>query len=169
MAGGMRSDLARAQRKLDAVVKELDGSAMRDRLEKFGKAAADVASSAVPTDIGDQSMSHWWKSSPIDIVAESKALDDRTVEVRPPRKTRGPWRVLEEGRKGYAAGDFRVSGMRYRKRTDDWVQKRRRVKRAMGATTGKQTWTDAVVLVRNWAPGRLPRRTASDVKRIFGR
>ena len=161
------SDFARVIRKAQATQRELSGDAAKKRLERVGKAAAKIADSAVRADIGDQSMSHWWKSAPIDIVAQSKALDERSVEVAPPRKTRGPWRVLEEGRKAYAAGDFRISGMRYRKKSDDWVQKRRRVKRAVGATAGKQTWSDAVQMIERQVPDLMADEAAKAFRRVW--
>lgn len=135
------------QRRLGAFAAEIDGTAMDKWMLELGKKCVGDAEAAVRVDIGDLSMSRWWRRSPIAMTARAELKKAKHVEVRPPAKTRGPWRVLEQGRQSYAAGDRRVSGRRFAEKKGEWVTKYRRVKRATGAAAGKETWSDALDLM----------------------
>lgn len=135
------------QRKLTSFAAEIDGTAMDQWMLGLGKKCIGDAETAVRIDIGDLSMSRWWRRSPIKMTAEAELKKSKYVDIRPPAKSRGPWRVLEQGRQSYAAGDRRVSGRRFAEKKGEWVTKYRKVKRATGAAAGKDTWTDAVDLM----------------------
>lgn len=145
------SDLARVQRKCKQMDAELIGANARKRLLDTAKRCIEVdIPTAVRGDIGDQSMSRWWRANPIQIAGEvnrKAQLDNLSVEIRPKGKARGPMRVLEDGRQAHEAGDKRVAGVRLRKKTNDYVTKYRKVKRKTGAAAGKQTWSDATSLM----------------------
>ena len=162
-------------RKSQVMQDELNGTAARKRLESIGKKATKIADSAVPADIGDQSLSNWWRAGkfegPIGIVTESKMIGDTEVEVAPKRKTRGPWRLLEEGRQATRTDDkgrmFRIAGKRVVKKTGERVDKKRKVNRRSGASRGWGTWTDATVMVADEVPQLVAEETRKAFRKAF--
>lgn len=109
------------------------------------KAVETISRREVPRDAGGDDVLSGWPRKPN--VSRWELKDPRitpntaSVTVRPVGAARGPFRILEDGRKAYRAGDSRASGVRYRKRTDDYVLKTRSVKGNVGATKGKGTFT----------------------------
>lgn len=159
----MADDLGAFARRLDALAADL-GRAAEESLKELGKAAEDDAREAVRGDLGDLSMSHWWTGRPIDITAKAEVQGDGVL-IRPGRKERSPWRVLQDGRQASKAGDRRNSGTYTRKRDGAVVQKTRKVKRSSGATGGRGTWTTAVGLMAERTPKREHRVVQSVLRK----
>ncbi len=130
----------------------LIGQARTDMLNDVGEKAASLFDAAVRSDLGDQSMSNWRYKRPIPVVAEHKVTGADTVVVTPKRPAKGPFKVLDQGRSAYAAGDRRVSGKRTRKRDGAVLDKTRVVKRNTGATAGRGTWDDGATEVARQVP-----------------
>ncbi len=143
--------------KLDAISKEYEGPKLRKIVTDLGKAAQKDADEALRADIGDQSMSHWRRDKPFDLSVDSKLESDSSVTIGPARKIQGPWRVLNEGRSSYSAGDRRQTGFRTVKKTGERVAKTRKVKRNIGAHGGKGTWNDALGKIEQRTPVRIAR------------
>lgn len=166
------NDLMRVSRRCDVMASEMEGPAAMRRVVEVARRCATIdAPSAVKGDIGDLSLSNWWRSNPIELSAEvnGKAqLDGAAAEVRPRGKSAGPWRVLTDGRKSYEAGDRRVSGVRLRKKTNDYVTKYRKVKRRTGAHGGKETWRDATTLMATRASRELPDGVSRAFRSVWG-
>lgn len=117
----------------------------RHILPLAAKAVESISRQEVPRDAGgDDVLSGWPRKPGVSRWEFKDPLESPTsasVTVRPVGAARGPFRVLEDGRKAYRAGDSRAAGVRYRKRTDDHVVKTRTVKGAVGAMKGKGTFT----------------------------
>lgn len=155
----MSRDLAAFGLKVDKVLNELDDPALFRAVGMEGK---KLANRAVRIDIGDMSMSGWRRGKPFDITSRFDVAE-RTVEISPERRAKGPMRVLEEGRKSYQAGDTRSSGTRTRKKDGVVVNKTRRVKRNVGSTAGKNTWSDATADMER----ELPKVAHQHVTRVL--
>ena len=117
----------------------------RHILPLAAKAVEQVSRREIPHDAGgDDSLSGWPGKPDIsrwELQDERVTPGSASVVVYPVKGARGPLRVLEDGRKAYRAGDSRVSGVRLRKRTNDYVLKTRGVKRNVGATKAKHTFS----------------------------
>jgi hypothetical protein len=163
----MADDLGAFARKLDNIMDSFVGRVNDETLREIGNAAVRDAAGALAADIGDQSMSRWPVGKPFELTAEAK-LEAGGVSVTPVRNARGPWRVLESGRAGYAAGDRRNSGTRTRKSDGVVVQKTRKVKRATGAAGGRGTWSAAVETMQRETPGRVDEAFQRVLRRQFG-
>lgn len=157
---------------MELVAREMDGTAARARLARVGKATEDDddVGRAVVADLGDHSMSHWRTKSgdPIDITGQAKELSDSELEVAPTPRSRGPMRVLTDGRQSYGAGDRRQSGSRLNK-AGERVAKTRKVKRNVGAQAGKGTWGDATEIMQREMPARYEAELAADLARHLRR
>lgn len=149
----MPDDFAAFNRKLDVLRDQLDGKQLQSSLEAVAKAAKDDAAEAVRGDLGDQSMSHWRRGNPFQIAARYDFPSDHEIEVKPTPRTRGPWRVLEEGRKAGGAFDLVQVG-RARK---DGTRRAKSRGRNQGGTGGKSTWSDAEALMDKRTPARVDR------------
>jgi hypothetical protein len=150
----MADDFASFNRKLDDFRSELDGTKLKAKLDQIGKAAKDDAAKAVQGDLGDQSMSNWRRGSPFKIEARYDLKGDHEIEVTPTPRARGPWRVLEDGRRGGSATDLVLVG-RVRKKSGTRRAKSRG--RNQGATAGKNTWSEAVEIMERETPKRVDR------------
>lgn len=145
-------DWQRLQKRVDGLVSEFDGSAFKTRLKAVGKELEPLIEDAVKSDIGDTSMSGWRHKAPMNLTGysapstsvQSGIFMAPSVKHAVWNRGLGPMRVLQDGRQAYNAGDRRASGWRTKKKTGEVVQKFRKVKRKVGATKGKQTWTHAV-------------------------
>lgn len=155
----MSVNLAAFGLKVDKVLDELDDPGLFRAVGMEGK---KLANRAVRNDIGDMSMSGWRRGKPFDIGSRFDVAE-RTVEISPQRIAKGPMRVLEEGRKAYRAGDSRSSGTRTRKRDGAVINKSRTVKRNVGATRGKNTWSDATEAMER----ELPKAAHEHVTRVL--
>lgn len=147
----MADTFASFNRKLDDFRGELDGSKLQRKLEAIGKAAKEDAHGAVRGDIGDQSMSNWWRGRPIQVQARYDLKGDSTIEVTPTPRSRGPWRVLEDGRRPGGAYDLVQVG-RVRKNGTRRAKSRGR---NQGATAAKTTWSDALAIMERETPKRV--------------
>ena len=131
-------------KKFDQVAAEFDGRQLRKSLEVIGKETkADIAE-AVAGDIGsDHAMRGWRRDKPFEVLGRYDIVSDHEIEMTPTRKGRGPMRVLQEGRTAYNAGDKRRKGSYTSKKTGLKTDRFRKVKRNIGATKPKDTWSDA--------------------------
>ena len=156
-------DLAAFALKVDKVLNELDDPGLFRAVGMEGKKLADRA---VRNDIGDMSMSGWRRGNPFDVKSRFD-VSERTVEISPERRVRGPMRVLEEGRKAYNAGDSRSSGSRVRKRDGAVIAKTRKVKRNVGAHGGKNTWSDATADMERELPKAAHQHVTKVLRKHF--
>jgi hypothetical protein len=149
----MADTFASFSRKIGDLESELDGSKLKAKLEQIGKESKGDAEKAVRGDLGDLSMSNWRRGSPIQILARYDLRSDHEIEVTPSPRARGPWRVLEDGRRGGAATDLVLVG-RVRKSGTRRAKSRGR---NQGGTAGKSTWSDAVAIMERETPKRVDR------------
>lgn len=150
-------------KRVEGFADDLAGQALRAASEKVGKAAKGDASEAVRGDLGDESMSHWRRRAPIQIAARYDVKSDHQVEVLPTPRSRGPWRVLEDGRSAGSATDVVQVG-RVRKNGTRRAKSRGR---NQGGTGGRKTWTAAVVLMADRTPGRVNKELGRSMSRHF--
>lgn len=120
----------------------------RQVLNRIGVAAKKDADEAVGGDVSDRSMSGWWRGRPIQVGARFDVVSADEVKVSPTPRSRGPWRVLEEGRQ---AGTSK--------------SRRGRAPRTVGATRGKGTWSDAVDKMERRTPERFARELNTVLRR----
>ncbi len=118
---------------------------LTEMVKAVGEQAQKDADRALTADLGDTSMSHWRRGQPFDLKVESKLTAPTVVEVRPTGKGRGPWRVLEEGRKHGSAFDLVLVGRVRKKGRNAGTRRGKTRGRNQGATGAKTTWTEAVV------------------------
>jgi hypothetical protein len=78
-------------------------------------------------------------------------------------------RVLEQGRQAYSAGDKRRKGSYKSKKTGLVTERFGAVKRNVGATRGKGTWSDAVGLMQDRVPNRIAKQFNKDLSKILGK
>ena len=158
----MAGDFAPFLKKIDALQKELGGEGRKRMLTTLGKAAKDDVGQAVAGDLGDHSMSHWWRGRPIEILGRYDVKGD-TVEVTPALRSRGPFRVLEDGRRGGGSHDLVLVG-RVRR---DGTRRARSRGRTSGATRGKGTWSDAERLIKERTPRRASEEFVKSIHRAL--
>lgn len=164
MTVNVTSDLPQFLAKVDRLKAEVDGRALAKKLDEVGKGAKADAAEAVTGDIGDLSMSNWWRGRPIQIAARYDVVSDHEIEVAPTPRSRGPWRVLEEGRRGGSATDLVLVG-RVRK---SGTRRARSRGRNQGATAGKNTWSDAERLIEERTPDRVSKHVVEAAIRKAG-
>lgn len=150
----MTDSLQAFRLRVERLEAEFDGTAEAARLRRLGELSKPDISAAVRNDLGDLSMSGWKRGNPFEIGGMYEVVGPHEVEMAPARKVRGPMRVLEQGRAAYQSGDRRVGGTYITKRTGEVRTKYRKVKRTMGATQGKGTWTDAEAIMAAKMPPR---------------
>jgi hypothetical protein len=112
-----------------------------------GAQAKDNARTAVRSDLGDLSMSNWRPSKPIQLGSRWDSDGDGII-VQP--RPLGPWRVMEGGRR---------PGMS--------KQRRGRKSRRVGATAGKQTWSNAVSLMSRDVPKKIAKAKVAAVRKAW--
>lgn len=142
----------------------LQGPDAEKLLNVVGKAAKQDAAEAVEADLGDRSMSHWRRGNPIELAARYDVRSDSEVEVLPTPRSRGPWRVMEDGRRAGSAYDLVQVG-RVRK---DGTRRGRSRGRNSGATQGKNTWTEASALMEQRTPERVQDEHVKLIRRTLG-
>lgn len=155
--------------KIERVVNELNGSAAESRLTKVALQTKPDVADAVRGDLGDTSMSGWRRGKPFDILGRYEIKSDTEFEITPQRKGYGPMRVLEQGRQAYSAGDKRRKGTYKSKKTGLVTERFRAVKRGVGGTQGKGTWSDAVGLMKYRVPKRVAKQFQQDLSKILGK
>jgi hypothetical protein len=174
-------DWQRVVKKIDGLHAELDGTAFNKRLAKVGKDdLVPIVEKSIRRDAGgDLAMSGWRtkKGDQLQLTAHSEpaASVPTGIFISPAiqganwRKGHGPMRVLQDGRKSYVAGDRRRKGHRVKKKTGEVVDTFRKVKRNIGATRGKGTWSDAVAEMNRVAAKRVDERAVKDaLKKYWG-
>lgn len=135
--------------------KEINGNDLKKKLNEIGKAGkADVAE-AVQAELGDMSMSHWRRGRPINLVAGFTFPSSYQVEIRPSPRARGPFRVLEEGRRSGGAYDLVQVGRVRTKGKNAGTRRAKSRGRNQGGTGAKETWSDAVNLMELRMPDRV--------------
>lgn len=156
-------------KKIERVADELNGSAAESRLTKVALQTKPDVADAVKSDLGDTSMSGWSRGKPFEILGRYEIKSDTEFEIAPQRKGYGPMRVLEQGRQAYSAGDKRRKGTYKSKKTGLVTERFRAVKRNVGATRGKGTWSDAVGLMQDRVPNRVAKQFHKDLSKILGK
>ena len=156
-------------KKIERVADELNGSAAESRLTKVALQTKPDVAEAVKGDLGDTSMSGWRRGKPFDVLGRYEIKSDTEFEITPQRKGYGPMRVLEQGRQAYSAGDKRRKGSYKSKKTGLVTERFRAVKRNVGATRGKGTWSDAVGLMQDRVPNRIAKQFHKDMSKILGK
>jgi hypothetical protein len=156
-------------KKIERVAGELNGSAAESRLKKVALQTKPDVAEAVKGDLGDTSMSGWRRGKPFDVLGRYEIKSDSEFEITPQRKGYGPMRVLEQGRQAYSAGDKRRKGSYKSKKTGLVTERFRAVKRNIGATRGKGTWSDAVGLMQDRVPNRIAKQFHKDLSKILGK
>jgi hypothetical protein len=158
-------DLSAFARKLDRIEKDLAGkSGGEARMGRYGLLGKRAAVDALASDIGDASMSNWRRSKPIDLKPAYEVLSNHEVEIAPRPRQRGPWRVLESGRQARGKGD----AVRTKRRRKDGTFGTRKAKRAVGASPGKNTWTDARKLIEKRFFRAVHEDTTKVLRKHFG-
>jgi len=137
------------QAKLGKLERGFDGIAKQVAADSVGDVAV-----AVRGDIGDTSLSGWRRGSPIPVVGAFKVISPGVAEVSPKGRGAGPMRVMESGRNSDGgAGGFQGPGINFRTgRTSARARSTGRGgsskgRRWNGRTEGKDTWSDAAVLI----------------------
>lgn len=156
---GVRSGTYGLAVKIDSMVAEIDGRQAWSKLQAAAKYANEFG---VPPVLkadtgGDGFMSNWWREGsgrkknrrPIPIVTIVRSVGRFQVSVEPAARSRGPWRVLEEGRKANSAGVTYVKGHVKKGRVPksmylgDGMRLYRRNNRGASRSRPKYTWTKA--------------------------
>lgn len=148
--------------KMERLQREVGGEGQRRMLDVLGKGAKQDVEAAVHGDLGDLSMSRWWPGHPGQIEGRYDVKGD-TVEVTPTPRSRGRFRVLEDGRRGGGSHDLVLVG-RVRR---DGTRRARSRGRSSGATRGKGTWTDATNRIARETPKRAELEFVKSIKRVF--
>lgn len=147
--------------KIGQLQREMSGEAARRAMTRIGVEAKKDAVKAVKADIGDESMSGWWRPSvrrpnrkPIPIVTSFDIVSDTELELVPRGSAKGPMRVLEEGRKAGSAGEKREYVRKRKNKAGEisLATAYRTRKRNSGSTPAKHTWTHAVTLIQRNVP-----------------
>lgn len=169
----MAVGLAAFEQRLEALGKELDGTAKLARLKRVAADTKGDIDRVVRADIGDLSMSGWRRTKPIAVKGAFK-VEGATVVMVP--SAPGPMRVLQQGRNQGNAGGmagpgvFAKGGGTVRKKNGQVKATRaRKAKRWNGRTTGKDTWTDATAIMVTEVPARYAREVhAALLKHLTG-
>jgi len=157
-------------KKIERVTDELNGSAAKARLNKVALQTKPDVAEAVRGDLhGEQSFKNWRRNNRFEITGRYDIKSDTEFEITPQRKGYGPMRVLEQGRQAYSAGDKRRKGTYKSKKTGLVTERFRAVKRNVGATQGKGTWSDAVGLMQDRVPARIAKQFRKDLSKILGK
>ena len=141
------SDLARFAVKLDRVAKDLTSDKL---LQSVGMEGKKIATAALRSDIGDTSMSNWRRGKPANLTPRFDVTSDSAVEITPPKRGKGPWRVLEEGRK---AGMSRGT--------------KKRAPCRVSASRGKGTWSSATETMERDLVKVAERHTTAVLRKHF--
>lgn len=160
----MADTFATYAKRLDKLNRSLDGPDKVKLLHELGKAAKEDTTDAVRGDLGDTSMSNWWRGKPIEAAARYDLVNQHAVDILPTPRSRGPWRVLEEGRKPGGAFDLVQVG----RRRKDGTRRGKSRGRNQGATEAKETWSDAARLIEDRTPGRVQEAHVEALRDAFG-
>ena len=169
----MAQGFAALERTLSGLSDDLTGTAAKARLERIAKAMPKDIEDAVRGDLGDLSMSGWRRKSgaTMDVVGMAEVVSDTAILARPAPMSRGPMRVLEQGRNVNASageGKFADAPTRLTKSGRVSKAKVRRAKRWNGYTSGKATWTDAEYLLVDRVPVHVHDELVAVLNKKFG-
>jgi len=170
----MAQGFAALERKLVGLQDEFDGTEARARLGRVAKASRGDVDDAVRGDLGDLSMSGWRRGRPFDVIGMAEVVGDTEILVRPARMSRGPMRVLEQGRNmgnsgGMAGPGVSADGTTRRTKAGKLAKVRaRKAKRWNGYTDGKDTWSDAERLLAERVPDRVRKEVRASLRKTFG-
>lgn len=170
----MSASFAELNGKVERLRYDLGPGGAPERLLLAKAKLAPLVAQAVSGDIGDTSMSGWWRGAAIDVSGVAVQTPEG-LAIEPEKRSRGPMRVLQQGRnQGNAAGFAgpgisRTTGMTARTKSGG-VRKTRawKAKRWNGTTTGKNTWSDAEVLVARDAGRVMNIQKVHAMRKHFG-
>ena len=135
-------DAAGLERKLGGVVKDMESPRMLKELgDRLATSVADAvrATPVAHGSLQDLSMSGW----PTELVGYARVISPTEVAVQPKGRAVGQFRILQDGRKDYAAGDMRDAGYGKTRKDGTRKLKQRLVKQNVTGHGGKGTWSDA--------------------------
>lgn len=141
-----------------------DDSVSPAALLRVGKLGAQDATNVIKRAIGDTSMSHFSRRSPVDLTVKAFVTSDHEITFGPERKAIGPSVVLNSGHKSYAKGDRRLTG-KVSKKTGKALS--RKVKRSTTGHAGKGTADEGHRLIAARTPGRLHDEVVKVLRREF--
>ena len=168
------NDLQRVSHKFQKLGTELTGPALKTVGTAVGEAAKDDVLAKVKRDAGGNDSLSGWRNSTLKIGAQYTVKGD-TVTVTPENLSRGPMRVLNDGRHQGNASGFSGPGV-----SKDGTTKRtkagkvrkvrsRQASRWNGRTRGKGTWDDAIDVVVRETPDRALKVLMDEsVDKLFG-
>lgn len=136
--------------KLDRLAERLGGdAALKSLATKLGVFAKKDAEKAASADLGGDPKFSGWAKAPL--TTRFEHTSPGVIEFGPQGKARGPWRVAESGRRaGMSKGT------------------RKRKPRNMGATAGKDSWSDAMKIMEAQTPGRVQDEVVQHLRKTFG-
>lgn len=147
------SDLRKLGAELVALGVALNGKEGQAVLKDVGKQLVPLGNAAVRADVGDSSMSGWAPTDPLRTEARVTAM---ALEVGPPGKQIGRWRVLTDGRGNRAQGPGVSAGGTTKRNKNGTVKRARKFSgRGNGSTRGKGTFDDASTAMERKAPGLM--------------
>jgi hypothetical protein len=139
-------DFSALARKIDKLSTEFSDRAIADLNKRVGMETKKDVDAAVRGDLGDLSMSNWRRGRPIQVTGRFDVEGDSLV-ISPAARSRGPMRVLEDGRRaGTARG------------------RRGRPGRRVSSSRGKSTWSDAVQIMEREVPGRIAKQVNKAIR-----
>lgn len=173
----MADDLTRLAKKLEAFANLLSPEQVKEMLGRVGQQMKPEVQAGVERtpaargSLRDGSMSGWGKrdGSPFVLAGRYEQPAPTVLEIVPARTALGPIRVLEAGRKAYQAGDARVKGTYVSKKTGERRTRTRKVRRNIGATQGKGTWSDVAGVVDRKAPAAFAAERVKAINKILSR
>ena len=173
----MAGDFGTLSKKFDQLASEFDGRQLRKSLEVVGRETKGDIVEAVRGDLGDTSMSGWRRGKPTPIVGRYDIVSDHEIDMTPTPRSRGPMRVLEQGRNQGNAGGIagpgiiqngENAGTTARNKNGSLRKVRaRKAKRWNGRTQGKGTWGDATDRVVAVFPKEHRERVEDSMSKLF--
>lgn len=136
--------------------REFSGEAGRRRLKAVAMQTKKDVDEAVKADLGDQSMSGWRRSKPVNIAGRFDIVSDHEFAIRP--NSQGHMVVLEQGRNN---GKSRPTP-RFNKRG-----KQTRRSKWNGRTSGKHTWSDATALMQKRVGKRVDEQVQKSIAKFI--
>ena len=150
------NDFASLEKRIGLLSQEFSGEAGRKRLNAVGAQTKKDVDEAVKGDLGDQSMSGWRRSKPIQLRGRYDVISDH--ELRMTANVPGPMVVLEHGRN---------KGKTEPVRTRTKSGRLRRAKRWNGHTQPKHTWSEATALMQKRVGRRVDEQVAKTIGKFF--
>lgn len=151
-----------------ALEKSVSEEEQRKRLTQVGVAMKPLAQEAARADLGaDGAFSGWRRGAPIPLqVAFKMHRSGAAITVHRMGKSAGPWRVAESGR-GAGMSRGRKGGARRRGKDGVITTSVAKPSRTVGATPGKDTFSDAVALMEKKAPDLMVKLNRAATLKAF--